>query len=371
MALMEDNFETQEYKINLGPAHPSTHGVYRAVLTLNGEQIVKLENNIGYLHRGIEKLAESRTYAQFAALTPRIDYLAGALNNWGYVVTVEKLMEIEVPERAEYIRVIIGELQRIASHLVAVSSTCIDLGATTAWMYGFAGREDVLDLIEMVTGSRMMPAFYTIGGVMDDLPDGFIPAAKKALADLRDRINDVDGMISGNEIFRSRTIGVGVVTPEKAIEYGITGPNLRATGTPYDLRKTSPYSVYGKFDFEVPVLKNGDSLDRFRIRIMEMKQSIRIIEQAIDGLPEGPITAKVSKVIKPPVGEAYGQIESAKGMLGFYIVSDGSTKPYRLHVHSPSFVNIGILPEIAVGMNVQDFIATFASFDICLGEIDR
>lgn len=371
MALMEENFETQEYKINLGPAHPSTHGVFRAVLTLNGEKIVKLENNIGYLHRGIEKLAENRTYSQFAALTPRIDYLAGALNNWGYVVTVEKLMEIEVPERAEYIRVIIGELQRIASHLIAVSSTCIDLGATTAWMYGFAGRERVLDLIEMVTGSRMMPAFYTIGGVMDDLPSEFIPKAKEAIADLLERFNDVEGMVAGNEIFRSRTIGIGAITPEKAIEYGITGPNLRTTGNPYDLRKIAPYSVYDKFDFDVPVRKNGDSFDRFSIRLAEMRQSIRIIEQAMEALPEGPITAKVPKVIKPPVGEVYNQIESAKGILGYYIVSDGSTKPYRLHVHSPSFINIGIFEEIAIGADVQDFIATLASFDICLGEIDR
>ncbi|HYF83646.1 MAG TPA: NADH-quinone oxidoreductase subunit D [Clostridia bacterium] len=371
MALMEENFETQEYKINLGPAHPSTHGVFRAVLTLNGEEIIKSENHIGYLHRGIEKLAESRTYAQFAALTPRIDYLAGALNNWGYVVTVEKLMEIEVPERAEYLRVIIGELQRIASHLILISSTCIDLNATTAWMYGFSAREGILDLLEMVTGSRMMPAYYTIGGVMDDLPLEFIPAAKKVIADLNDRLNDVDGMISGNEIFLSRTKGVGVITPEKAIEFGITGPNLRAAGNAYDLRKIAPYSVYDKFDFDVPVLKDGDCFARFSMRILEIRQSIRIIEQAIASLPEGPITAKVPKIIKPPIGEVYNQIESAKGILGYYIVSDGSTKPYRLHVHSPSFVNIGIFPEIAVGMYVQDFIATLASFDICLGEIDR
>lgn len=371
MSLMEQDFETQEFKLNLGPAHPSTHGVFRAVLTLSGEEIIKLENNIGYLHRGIEKLAESRTYPQFAALTPRLDYLAGALNNWGYVITVEKLMEIQVPQRAEYIRVIIGELQRIASHLIAVSSTCIDLGATTAWMYGFSAREQILDLIEMVTGSRMMPAFYTIGGVMEDLPSDFSAAAKKSIPEILDRVNDLYGMVAGNEIFMARTKGVGIITPEKAIEYGITGPNLRTTGKPYDLRKITPYSVYDKLDFEVPVLKNGDCHDRFSIRIMEIKQSLRMIEQAITDLPEGPITAKVPKMIKPPVGEVYNQIESAKGILGYYIVSDGSTKPYRLHVHSPSFINIGIFQDIAVGMNVQDFIATLASFDICLGEIDR
>lgn len=368
---MDENFETQEYKINLGPAHPSTHGVFRAVLTLNGEEIVKCENHIGYLHRGIEKLAESRTYAQFAALTPRLDYLAGALNNWGYVVTVEKLMGVEVPERAEYLRVIIGELQRIASHLISISSACIDLGATTAWMYGFTAREGILDLIEMITGSRMMPAYYTIGGVMDDLPEEFVPAAKIAIAGLIDRLSDIDGMVSGNEIFLSRTKGIGIITHEKAIEYGITGPNLRCTGTPYDLRKIAPYSVYDRFDFDVPVLKNGDCFDRFSIRILEIRQSVRIIEQAIASIPEGPITAKVPKVIKPPIGDVYNQIESAKGILGYYIVSDGSIKPYRLHVHSPSFVNIGIFPEIAEGINVQDFIAMLATFDICLGEIDR
>lgn len=371
MALMEENFETQEYKINLGPQHPSTHGVFRAVLTLDGEHIVKCENHIGYLHRGIEKLGESRTYPQFAAFTPRLDYLAGALNNWGYAVAVEKLMGIEVPERAEYLRVIIGELQRIASHLVLISSAAIDLNAVTGWMYGFTAREGILDLLEMVTGSRMTPNYYTIGGVMDDLPEEFFPAVKKTIAELNDRLNDIDNLLSGNEIFLSRTKGIGVITAEMAREYCITGPNIRTTGIPYDLRKVAPYSVYNKFDFEVPVLKNGDAFDRYYIRVLEIRQSIRIIEQAIENLPEGPITAKVPRIVKPAAGEAYGQIESAKGILGYYLVSDGSTKPYRVHVHSPSFVNIGIFPELAVGQTLQDFIATLASFDICLGEIDR
>ena len=371
MSFIEESFETEEFKINLGPQHPSTHGVFRAALTLNGESIVKCENHIGYLHRGIEKLGESRTYAQFAALTPRLDYLAGALNNWGYAVAVEKLMGIEVPERAEYLRVIIGELQRIASHLVLLSSTAIDLNAVTGWMYGFTAREGMLDLIEMVTGSRMTPNYYTIGGVMDDLPEEFFSMLKNNIEELHDRLNDIEEMILGNEIFQARTKGVGVITAEKAMEYSITGPNIRITGIPYDLRKVAPYSVYDKFDFEVPVLKNGDAYDRFYIRILEIRQSIRIIEQAVESLPEGPITAKVPRIIKPAPGEAYGQIESAKGILGYYLVSDGSTKPYRVHVHSPSFVNIGIFPELAVGQTLQDFIATLASFDICLGEIDR
>lgn len=370
---IEDNFETQEYKINLGPQHPSTHGVFRAALTLNGEHIVKCENHIGYLHRGMEKLAESRTYAQFAALTPRIDYLAGALNNWGYVVAVEKLMGIEVPERAEYLRVIVGELQRLASHLILVSSALIDLNATTGWMYGFTAREFTLDLIEMITGARLTPNYYTIGGVMDDLPEGFAEALKEKFAMIKERIADIDALISDNEIFRSRTVGVGVITKEQILDYGLTGPNVRAAGIPYDLRKVAPYSVYSKLDFNVPVLKSGDNFDKYYIRMLEMRESIKMIEQAMDILPsiEGPITAKVPRIIKPPVGEAYGQIESSKGILGFHIVSDGSTKPYRLHVHSPSFVNIGIFPEIAVGQSVQDFIATLATFDICLAEIDR
>lgn len=370
---IEDNFETQEYKINLGPQHPSTHGVFRAALTLNGEHIVKCENHIGYLHRGMEKLAESRTYPQFAALTPRIDYLAGALNNWGYVVAVEKLMGIEVPERAEYLRVIVGELQRIASHLILVSSALIDMNATTGWMYGFTARENVLDLIEMITGARLTPNYYTIGGVMDDLPEGFAEALKEKLAIVKVRIDDIDALASGNEIFRSRTVGVGVITKEQVYDYGLTGPNIRAAGVPYDLRKVAPYSVYSKLDFNVPVLQNGDNFDRYYIRMLEMRESIKMVEQAMEALPsiEGPITAKVPRIIKPPVGEAYGQIESSKGILGFYVVSDGSNKPYRLHIHAPSFVNIGIFPEIAVGQSVQDFIATLATYDICLAEIDR
>lgn len=366
-----DNFETQEYKINLGPQHPSTHGVFRAVLTLDGEKIVKCENHIGYLHRGIEKLGENRTYAQFAALTPRLDYLAGALNNWGYVTAVEKLMEIQVPERAEYLRIIVGELQRIASHLILLSSNSIDLNAVTAWMYGFTAREGILDLIEMITGSRITPNYFTIGGVMDDLPEGFREAAKKTFVELHDRLNDIESMVLGNEIFQSRTRGVGVISAEKALEYGITGPNLRTAGIPLDLRKSAPYSVYDKLDFNVPVLQNGDSFDRFKIRILEIRESVKMIEQALELLPEGPISAKVPRIIKPAPGDAYGQIESSKGILGFYIVSDGSTKPYRVHVHSPSFVNIGIFPELAVGQNLQDFITILASFDICLGEIDR
>lgn len=371
MSYIGDSFETEEYKINLGPQHPSTHGVFHAILTLNGEKIVQCENVVGYLHRGIEKIAETKTYKQFIPYTSRLDYLAALLNNWGYVMTVEKLMNIEVPERAEYIRVITGELQRIASHLVMLSSMVIDLNAVTAWMYAFTAREGILDLLEMVSGSRLTVNYFSIGGVDEDLPEEFLPKLKQVFGELQDRLGDFDMLVSGNEIFKGRTKDIGVISGEAALEYGITGPNLRASGVDYDLRKIAPYSVYDRFDFEVPVLKNGDTFDRYYIRILEIYQSMRIIEQAAEALPEGPIKAKVPKVIKPPVGEVYMQFEGAKGILGFYLVSDGSTKPYRLHLHAPSFVNIGILPELAKGLTVQDFIATLASVDIVLGEIDR
>lgn len=371
MPQIMDDLETQEYKINLGPQHPSTHGVFRAVLTLNGESIVACENVIGYLHRGIEKLAESRNYSQFIPYAARLDYLASLLNNWGYVMTVEKHMGIQVPERAEYIRVIIGELQRIASHLVMLSSMGIDLNAVTGWMYAFTAREGILDLLEMVTGSRMEGSYYTIGGVSDDLPEEFIPKVKSVFAEVYDRLKDFDTLVTGNEIFLGRTKDVGVVTSEQAMAYGITGPNLRASGVNFDLRKKVPYSVYNRFDFEVPVLKNGDTFDRYYIRILEIYQSMHIVEQALGSIPDGPVSAKVPRVIKPPKGECYSQIEGARGLVGFYLVSDGTQNPYRLHVHSPAFVNIGIFPEIAKGSTVQDFIATLASFDLVLGEIDR
>ena len=366
-----DELETQEYKINLGPQHPSTHGVFHAILTLNGEIIVKEENVVGYLHRGIEKLAESRTYTQVIPYTVRLDYLAALLNNWGYVMAVEKMMDIKVPERAEYIRVILGELQRIASHLVMVSSMVIDLNAVTAWMYAFTAREGILDLLEMVTGSRLTVNYFTVGGVTEDLPEGFHSSVKKVLGELQDRLKDFDTLVTGNEIFLTRTKGIAAISPEKAIEYGLTGPNLRASGYSYDLRKKAPYSVYDQFMFDVPVLKNGDSFDRYYIRLLEIYQSISIVEQALEAIPDGPIITKVPRVIKPPQGEVYQQIESSKGILGFYMVSDGSTKPYRMHIHGPSFINIGILPEVAKGITVQDFISLLASFDIVLGEIDR
>lgn len=366
-----DSLTTQEYRINLGPQHPSTHGVYRAVLTLNGEYIVDAQNVVGYLHRGIEKIAENLTYNQFIPYTARLDYLAALLCNLGYVQTVEKLMKVEVPERAEYIRVIMSELQRIASHLVMIASMAIDLSGVTGWMYAFTDREKVLDLLEMVTGARMTINYMRIGGVAQNLPEEFIPSLKTLLRELPGRLDDFDGLVTGNEIFVGRTKNIGIIVPEKALDYGITGSNLRASGINFDLRKAAPYGIYDRFEFEVPVLKTGDCFDRYYIRMLEMRQSLRIIEQAIEAIPEGPVMAKVPKVIKPPKGEVYHQIEGAKGALGYHIISDGSTKPYRLHIHSPTFVNIGIIPEIAKGITLQDFISLIASIDLVLGEIDR
>ncbi|HHT63856.1 MAG: NADH-quinone oxidoreductase subunit D [Bacillota bacterium] len=371
IAKQEGNFRTQEFILNMGPQHPSTHGVYRAILTLDGEYVVDLENVIGYLHRGIEKLAESRTYTQFIPYTDRMDYLAGMLNNWGYVMTVEKALGLEIPERAEYIRIIVGELQRIASHLVMVASMALDMNGYTAWMYAFYDREKILDLFEMICGSRLTTSFMRVGGVPNDIPEGFLPKLEEFLKEFPKRLDDFDNVITGNEIFIKRTKGIAPIDGETALDYGLTGPNLRASGVNFDLRKVRPYSIYDRFDFEVPVGTNGDNFDRYNMRMLEMRQSLRIIRQAVDNLPEGSIMAKVPKVLRIPAGETYGHIEGAKGILGFYLVSDGGTKPYRIHVHAPSFVNLGIYPYMAKGTMLQDAIASLASIDIVLGEVDR
>jgi NADH-quinone oxidoreductase subunit D len=365
------NLETQEFKLNLGPQHPSTHGVYQAVLTLDGEYITEAENVIGYLHRGIEKMAESRTYTQIIPYTSRLDYLAAMLNNIGYVQAVEKLMGVEVPERAEYIRIIMGELQRIASHLVMVASMALDFNGFTPWMYAFTDRERNLDLFEMAGGSRLTTSYMRVGGVVRDLPDEFMQALTKLLKELPGRIKDFDDLVSGNEIFIGRTKNICPIDSATALDYGFTGPNLRASGVKFDLRKAIPDSFYSRFDFEVPVLQNGDCFDRYYIRMLEIYQSLRIVEQAVQAIPEGPVMAKLPKVIKPPKGEVLHQIEGAKGILGYYLVSDGSTKPSRFHIHAPSYVNIGVIPEASKGITIQDFVSFLASLDIVLGEIDR
>jgi NADH-quinone oxidoreductase subunit D len=326
----------EEFVLNMGPQHPSTHGVFRIILTLDGETVVKADPVPGYLHRGIEKLAESRTYTQVIPYTDRLDYLASMLMNWGYVHAVEKLMEIEVPLRAEYIRVIVGELARISSHLVATGAMAGDLGGLTGFIYTFRDREEILDLFEMVSGSRLTVSYMRIGGVARDLSGLFISSCHKFLDKLSTNIQEYNGLITGNEIFERRTKKVGILSAAKAIDMSISGPVLRASGVNHDLRKARPYGVYSRFDFDVPLGTQGDCFDRFYVRILEMAESVKIIRQALNDLPEGPILAKVSKIIKPPVGETYAEIESSKGIMGVYIVSDGSTKPYRVHFRRPS-----------------------------------
>ncbi len=365
-----NGLRTQQIRVNVGPQHPSTHGLYRAIMTLDGEQVVEAENILGYLHRGIEKIAETRTINQFLPYTDRLDYTCALIYNFGYVQTVEKLMEIEVPERAEYIRIIMAELHRIASHLVFVACYAMDLAGTTGWIYCFREREKILDFVEMVTGSRLTTSYARIGGVADDLPDEFMPLLDKLLPDLEKSFDQYNGLLTGNEIFQARSKGIGKLSLEQALDFGVTGPNLRASGLNFDLRKARPYGIYNRFNFEVPTRRDGDNFDRFVLRMLEMRQSIRIIKQGIRDLPEGPIQSKVPKVLKVK-GEIYHQIESPRGILGFYLVGDGGRNPYRLHIHAPSFINIGVYPEIVKGEFIQDAIATLASLDIVLGEIDR
>jgi len=367
---LEENIKTDRYVLNMGPQHPSTHGVFRVIATLDGEVIVDAQPVCGYLHRGIEKLAEARTYTQVIPYTDRMDYLAGMLNNMGYVMAVEKLMGVEVPERAEYIRVICAELSRIASHLVAVGSYSADIGGLTGFFYTFRDREKILDLLEMASGSRLTFSYMRVGGVADDLPPEFFPAAQKLVKELPAALDEYDGLITGNEIFQARTKFVGILDAKKAIDYSISGPNLRGSGVNWDLRKARPYSVYDRFDFEVPLGQNGDCFDRFRLRMIEMRQSLRIVEQALAGLPEGTHLGKVPKVIKPPAGEVYHEIEGAKGILGYYLVSDGSPKPYRMHVRRPSFINLGVLADLVQGWKIADVVAILGSLDIVLGEVD-
>jgi len=368
--LAGDTLRTEQITVNVGPQHPSTHGVYRAVMTLDGEYVVGIENVVGYLHRGMEKIAENRTYQQFLPYTDRLDYLAAMLNNLGYVQAVEKLAGIEVPERAQYIRVIMAELQRIASHLVYIASFALDLASTTGWMYGFRDRERILDLFEMVCGSRLTTSYMRLGGVAEDLTPEFIPELKRFLADFPKSLEEYDNLLTGNEIFQARTKGVGIMSVEDLLNYGVTGPNLRAAGYKFDLRKYAPYGIYDRFDFEIPIGKTGDSFDRWLMRMEEMRQSVRIIEQAIEHLPEGEISARVSRNLKVE-GEVYHQIEGAKGILGYYLVGTGDKTPYRLHIHGPSFVNLGAYPEMGKGGTVQDAITVLASIDIVLGEVDR
>ncbi len=363
---------TEQFTLNMGPQHPSTHGVFRMRVTLDGEVVVDVEPVIGYLHRGIEKLAEGRTYAQNIPFTDRLDYLASMTNNFAYVLAVEKLAEIEVPERAEYLRIIMAEMMRIASHLMAVGFFLNDLGAMmTPVLYMWREREKLLDLFEMVCGQRLTYNYMRIGGVSHDIPEEFLPALKKFVAEMPRFIAEYDQLLSQNEILLARTKGVGILPKETAINAGASGPVLRASGVKWDIRKADPYSIYDRFDFDIPVGAEGDNYDRYWVRIQEMRQSVRILQQAIAQLPEGEVCARVPSLLRPPVGEVYGHIEAPKGELGFYLVSDNSIAPYRFHVRPPTLINLTALKDMVVGWKVADLIVTFGSIDVCLGEIDR
>ena len=362
--------KAQTYILNMGPQHPSTHGVLQVVLELDGEKIIKAVPQMGYLHRGIEKLAESRTYPQFIPYTDRLDYVSAMGNNLGYCQTVEKLMQIEVPERAQYLRVIMAELNRIASHLLFMSSLAIDLGATTAMIYGFRDREDILDLFDMVSGARLTYNYIRIGGVMADVPVEFVPAVQRFLDKFPAMMAEYENILMGNEILQARLKNIAVLSGEQALAFGLTGPLLRASGVDYDIRKIEPYGIYDRFDFSVPLGKTGDNFDRYVVRMQEMTESVKIIQQAIYQLPTGEVMAKVPKLIKPPAGDVYHRIENSRGELGYYIVSDGTPKPYRVHVRRPSFINLQMLDKVCRGLMIADAVAVLAVLDPLMGEVD-
>ena len=365
-------FDTSELVINMGPQHPSTHGVLRVVLRLDGERVVGADVVIGYLHRGIEKLCEHRDWLQIVLITDRMDYVAAASNNLGYVETVEKLMSLEVPPRARYIRTILAELQRIASHCLWLGTHAMDLGAMTVFLYAFRERELILDLFEDYCGARLTYNAMRIGGLPLDIPPRWDEKVR-AFCDILDtKVYEYEELLTRNRIFLERTRGVGVIGGEEAIAIGLSGPALRGSGVPRDVRKDEPYAAYADVEFNVPIGMAGDTYDRYLVRVEEFRQSTRIIRQALDGLPEGPIIGKVPRLIKPPAGETYHAIESPKGEIGYFIVSDGkSNVPYRFRVRPPSFCNLQALPRLIKGHLVADVVALIGSIDIVLGEVDR
>jgi len=364
--------KSEPVTINLGPQHPSTHGVFRLRVTFDGEVVVDVEPVFGYLHRGTEKLAESRSYVQIVTLTDRLDYVASMSNNLAYVRTVEKLAGISVPERGMYLRVISAELQRIASHLMATGFLLNDMGAfATPLMYCFKERERILDLFEMLCGARITLSYMRPGGVFQDAPADFWPALDDFISNMPGYIDDLEKLITQNEIVLARTRGVGVLSDQSALENSVTGPMLRAAGVKWDLRKADPYEIYDRLEFDVPIGTSGDTYDRYVVRILEMRESIKIIEQCLKQLPAGPVRTESPFNLRPPVGEAYSAVEGPKGELGFYLVSDEGIAPYRCKIRAPSFINLTPLKEMVVGWKMGDLIVIFGSVDVVLGEVDR
>jgi len=393
---VEPEMQGEHMLINIGPQHPATHGVLRLVLELDGETVVRCIPHVGYLHSSFEKLGEYRGWNQIIPLTDRMDYLAPLIYNCAYAMSVEKLMGVEVTERCKVVRVILMEMDRIFSHLLWVGTTAIDLGAFTAFLYAFQERERIYDLHEALTGARITTSATRIGGMMADLPAGWTDALRHFVDTLPRTLDEVETLLTHNNLWIGRNQNIGVISAEDAIDYGLTGPNLRASGVPYDVRKDRPYYDYETYEFDVPVGVHGDSYDRYLCRMEEMRQSLRILDQALDRLPDGPINVDNPRVILPdkadlmsdmesmihhfklvmegvraPVGESWFSVESSKGELGMYVVSDGGSKPVRWHIRGPSFINISALPKMVEGELLADVIAVNASLDIVLGEIDR
>ena len=364
--------KSDELFLNMGPQHPSTHGVLRLGLTIKGEVITKAVPDIGYLHRGTEKLAEVRGYHQCVVLSDRWDYCAAMPNNLVFCLAAEKLLNVQVPERADYLRTIMCELNRIASHLIFFGTYGIDIGAFTPFLYAFREREMILDLFEMVCGARLTYNYIRLGGVMIDVPPEWVAKTREFLEFFKPRIDEYDTLLSFNPIFMDRTRTVGLISPSEAVAWGLSGPNLRGSGVAYDARKFEPYAAYDKVAFEVPVGETGSCWDRYFCRVLEMRQSVRIVEQCLEQMKEGDIMAKgVAKIPKPPAGDAYAHVEGARGDIGIYLVSDGGASPSRLHMRAPSFMNLAILQQSLVGKKVADVVAVLGSIDIVLGEVDR
>ena len=364
--------EPVEMLLNMGPQHPSTHGVFRMVLWVDGEKIVDVIPHIGYLHRGSEKLCEGEQFNQVIPLFDRMDYIANFNNEHIYCRAVEKLMGLEVSERSEYIRVILCELNRIASHMLFIATMGLDAGAMTPSMFCFRGRERIQGLFESVSGARMMHNYFRIGGLKEDVPDDFVQQVREVLELVKKDTEESDKLLSFNEIFLARLKKIAVMSAEDAIDYGLTGPCLRASGVDYDVRKAAPYSVYDRFDFDVPIGLDGDCWDRYYLRVQEVYQSIRIIEQALDQLPEGDVASSLGRrLLRPPAGEVYLRAVNPRGELGVYLVSDGTDKPYRVKVRPPSFCNLSALKHMLKNAWIADSVVILGALDIVLGEVDR
>ena len=364
----------REMELNFGPQHPSTHGVLRLVLKIDGEKLISVRPDVGYLHRGTEKLFETETYPMVIPHTDRLDYVASATSNHAYCLVVEKLLGLPVPKRAQYIRVLLDELQRISSHLLWLASAALDLGAITPFFYTFREREVILDLFEDYCGARLTLNCMRVGGLPVDLTPGWTQKVREFTETFDGKVDEYEDLLTENRIWKNRTIGIGVLPADRCIAWGVTGPTLRGAGVKWDIRRAIPYECYPEIDFEIPVGKNADTYDRYLVRMAELRQSRRIVLQCLDWLDKNPgteIRGKVPRVIKPPAGEAYASVEAPKGELGFHLVSTGGNKPYRLRIRPPSFINLQALPEMAQGHLVSDLVAVIGTIDIVLGEVDR